>query len=415
MSTRFASKTVMLSFTVVLTFVLATALLLPTVGVAGKGKDKFEVCHFTGTYDFGEGEVPIGHVINIAESALKAHIKHGDLEYFKVIDLPNGTEVCFEEEINLSPCDEMANNVVPNCGFESDTDNWLTYPEGTTFTWEDTETHSGNGAGKLWAESGSGVGAIVYSECIPMGDYPIPTSWEDWDLGVWLKTPEGSNSYPVCVVVWLTSESSPCADSSHELVSVIAHPHPDGWVYAKAEGTLPKDVFLYSVVDVDCTGDSPLTVLVDDVSLVPRDQVELECTSNTDCSDDIYCGILGRCTCSNGSCVCSDQECESLMGYPGFCEDKRMNACTYHCSDPYYFNCAAGPSCEEDGLCDCINGYCGCSLDEQCENSEACKKQGRCNCVDNLCRCITDTDCENSTISCPILGMCRCVNGLCRQ
>ena len=310
-----------------------------------------------------------------------------------------------------SQCNEMANNVVPNCGFESSTDHWLTM-EGTTFTWEETETHSGKGAGKIWDESGSGVGAIVYSQCFSMGISSEPTSWE---LGIWLKTPEGSNSSPACGVAWWITEDLSCdLDSLEELVSVIKNPQPDGWVYAKAKGTLPKDVSVYSVIEVECVGDSPLTVLVDDVSLVPSDPGVSECSSDTDCSDDIYCEILSRCTCINGSCVCSDQECESLLGYAGFCEETKMNACTYHCSDPYYVNCAA-VSCEQDGLCDCVNGYCGCSENEQCADSEACKKEGRCNCVDNLCRCITDTDCENSTIFCPELNMCRCVNGLCRQ
>jgi hypothetical protein len=82
------------------TFVFAIVLLLTTVGVAGEGKEKekkkekVEVCHITGTYDFGEGDVPIGHVINIAKSALPAHIKHGNPEVWKVVSLPDGKEVC---------------------------------------------------------------------------------------------------------------------------------------------------------------------------------------------------------------------------------------------------------------------------------------------------------------------------------
>ena len=78
----------------VLVFVFAIVLLLTTVGVAGegmeKGKEKVDVCHITGVYD----DVPIGHVINIAKSALPAHIKHGDPEVWEVVTLPDGKEVC---------------------------------------------------------------------------------------------------------------------------------------------------------------------------------------------------------------------------------------------------------------------------------------------------------------------------------
>jgi hypothetical protein len=82
----------------VLTFVFAIVSLLTTDGIAGegkkKGKEKIEVCHITGTYDFGEGDVPIGHVISIAEPAYEAHIKHGDPEVWEVVTLPDGKEVC---------------------------------------------------------------------------------------------------------------------------------------------------------------------------------------------------------------------------------------------------------------------------------------------------------------------------------
>lgn len=82
----------------VLVFVFAIVLLLTTVGVAGegmeKGKEKVDVCHITGVYD----DVPIGHVINIAKSALPAHIKHGDPEVWEVVTLPDGKEVCIASE-----------------------------------------------------------------------------------------------------------------------------------------------------------------------------------------------------------------------------------------------------------------------------------------------------------------------------
>ena len=105
MKLRFFQKTVIFSFTVILIFVFATTLILPIVTNAGQGKDKkgqgqhkVEVCHITGTYDFedGKGEVPIGHVINIAESALQAHIRHGDPETWELVTLADGSEVCRE-------------------------------------------------------------------------------------------------------------------------------------------------------------------------------------------------------------------------------------------------------------------------------------------------------------------------------
>ena len=108
MSLRFASKNVTISFTVVLTFVFASVLLLTTVGIAGEGKDKkaqgqdkVDVCHITGTYDFddGNGEVPIGHLIRVSSSAYPAHIKHGDPEAWKEVTLPDGSTACVESEV----------------------------------------------------------------------------------------------------------------------------------------------------------------------------------------------------------------------------------------------------------------------------------------------------------------------------
>ena len=85
-------------FALVVAFV--SILLFVTVSVAGKSKnekkDKIDVCHITGTYDFGEGDVPIGHVISIAKDALLAHRKHGDTENWDTETLPDGREVCYE-------------------------------------------------------------------------------------------------------------------------------------------------------------------------------------------------------------------------------------------------------------------------------------------------------------------------------
>jgi PKD repeat protein/predicted phosphodiesterase len=100
MRLRFASKTVVISITVVLTFVFTIVLSLPTVGVAGKGQGKEEICHITGTYDFddGNGEVPIGHLMRVSMSAYPAHIKHGDPEYWTTATLFDGSEVCIFDD-----------------------------------------------------------------------------------------------------------------------------------------------------------------------------------------------------------------------------------------------------------------------------------------------------------------------------
>lgn len=92
----------------VLVLVFAIVLLLTTVGVAAegkkKGKEKIDVCHITGTIvDHGE-EVPIGHVINIAESAYEAHIKHGDPPIWDVVSLPDGSEVCTPSGLITTDC-----------------------------------------------------------------------------------------------------------------------------------------------------------------------------------------------------------------------------------------------------------------------------------------------------------------------
>jgi hypothetical protein len=94
MSLRVASKAVILSFT----FVFSIVLLLPIVGIAGEDKDKVDVCHITGTHDFGEGAVPIGHLIKISKSAYQVHIKHGDPEVWDDVALPDGSKVCLHEE-----------------------------------------------------------------------------------------------------------------------------------------------------------------------------------------------------------------------------------------------------------------------------------------------------------------------------
>jgi len=80
----------------VLALVFMIVLLLTTVAIVSGGQEKVAVCHITGTHDFGDdqGEVPIGHVITIAEPAYQSHLDHGDPEVWCIDRLPDGTEVC---------------------------------------------------------------------------------------------------------------------------------------------------------------------------------------------------------------------------------------------------------------------------------------------------------------------------------
>ena len=52
--------------------------LIFTNSVALAQQSKTPVCHVTGTYDFGNGPVAIGHVITIADPALPTHMAHGE-------------------------------------------------------------------------------------------------------------------------------------------------------------------------------------------------------------------------------------------------------------------------------------------------------------------------------------------------
>ena len=65
---------------------------------ASAGVMKLPVCHITAVHDFGFGgdvpNVPIGHVINIADPALPKHVEHGDAESFVPASLPDGKTVC---------------------------------------------------------------------------------------------------------------------------------------------------------------------------------------------------------------------------------------------------------------------------------------------------------------------------------
>ena len=81
------------------TFGVVVVLLLVVATSAYGGQAKVDVCHITGTYDFedGLGEVPIGHVITIADPAYDSHIAHGDPEVHIFRTLLDGSEVCTAE------------------------------------------------------------------------------------------------------------------------------------------------------------------------------------------------------------------------------------------------------------------------------------------------------------------------------
>ena len=66
-------------------------------GIALAGQDKVDVCHITGTFDFGAGEVPVGHVIGIADPAYPAHMEHGDPAAWALVYDADGNEYCTAE------------------------------------------------------------------------------------------------------------------------------------------------------------------------------------------------------------------------------------------------------------------------------------------------------------------------------
>ena len=93
---------------------LFTSVLLLMCGVgAYAGEEKVDVCHITGTYDFGSGEIPIGHVINIAGPAYPSHIDHGDPEVWAIVELPDGTEVCTASSSSSRVWDDFSTPSTP--------------------------------------------------------------------------------------------------------------------------------------------------------------------------------------------------------------------------------------------------------------------------------------------------------------
>ena len=80
-----------LSKSIILVVALVT-LFVNSVALAQQSKTP--VCHVTGTHDFGNGPVPIGHVITIADPALPTHIEHGDSVDYTLQTLPDGKTVC---------------------------------------------------------------------------------------------------------------------------------------------------------------------------------------------------------------------------------------------------------------------------------------------------------------------------------
>jgi hypothetical protein len=73
-------------------------LMLAAAMPAFAGQEKSAVCHMTGTYDFGQGDVPAGHLITIADPALDSHIDHGDTQTYVEKKMKDGEVVCTAEE-----------------------------------------------------------------------------------------------------------------------------------------------------------------------------------------------------------------------------------------------------------------------------------------------------------------------------
>jgi len=67
---------------------------LSVPGLVIGGQDKVTVCHITGAFNFGNGDVPVGYPIDIAEPAYPTHIQHGDPEAFVVITGADNHEYC---------------------------------------------------------------------------------------------------------------------------------------------------------------------------------------------------------------------------------------------------------------------------------------------------------------------------------
>jgi hypothetical protein len=92
-------SSIMKKLRLVSTIGVLVVLLLVAATSAYGGQERVDVCHITGTYDFGDGrgEVPIGHVITIADPAYDSHIAHGDPPAHVEVALPDGTVVCTAE------------------------------------------------------------------------------------------------------------------------------------------------------------------------------------------------------------------------------------------------------------------------------------------------------------------------------
>ena len=82
-------------------FVIVPVLMIAVSAYAGVVKT--DVCHITGTFDFGNGEIPVGHIIDIADPAYPAHLEHGDPEVWaRTYDI-NGNEYC-TAKVEIDEC-----------------------------------------------------------------------------------------------------------------------------------------------------------------------------------------------------------------------------------------------------------------------------------------------------------------------
>ena len=151
--------------------------------------EKIDVCHITGTYDFGDGHgtLPYGHVINIADPAYPAHIEHGDPVDWTTDTLADGTEVCKPMTDVIGQCPCWAGEVLSDYTIE---DKYTIPPtEGFCVAGEDAGFELHNYA--------------PYWEILRMREYEVPTSGHFCEFAHWTLD---DNRYPENPIVAVAGE-----------------------------------------------------------------------------------------------------------------------------------------------------------------------------------------------------------------
>ena len=77
--------------------------------------DRMEVCELYGIYDFGQGDVEVGRVVQVSEDEYLDRITQGDLTHWDVAVLDDGREVCYEhsEVCKLTGTHDFGDGPVP--------------------------------------------------------------------------------------------------------------------------------------------------------------------------------------------------------------------------------------------------------------------------------------------------------------